>query len=152
LRLLGYDTIFFTGKNDSTMIDTARTENRIILTRDTHILARRIITSGEIKAILIKSDNINEQIKQVINEFNLISSFKPFTLCLEDNHPLEVRNNDDVRNKVPPYVWKTQKEYVQCPECLRIYWKGTHWEAMNKRLIFLQKDITDDNSESVKKQ
>lgn len=127
------------------MVNIALAENRIILTRDTHILERRAVTNGKVKTLLVKSDNVEEQIKQVIHDLHL-NDFKPFTLCLEDNQLLVARTRDEVKNRVPPYVWKTQEEYVECPQCHRIYWKGTHWDAMTKRLKKLIQDTGKDKS------
>jgi uncharacterized protein with PIN domain len=39
---------------------------------------------------------------------------------------------------VPPYVFKTQEQFGQWPSCQRIYWRGTHWWAMTKRLEGLE--------------
>jgi uncharacterized protein with PIN domain len=83
LRLLGFDAIFFTGQQDSEMVNIALKENRIILTRDTHVPERKIIIGGQVKAVLIASDNIDKQIKQVAEEFTLLDIAEPFTLCLE---------------------------------------------------------------------
>ena len=44
------------------------------------------------------------------------------------------RTKDEVKERVPPYVFKTQNQYVECPLCHRIYWRGTHWAAMTRRL------------------
>jgi uncharacterized protein with PIN domain len=134
LRLLGFDTVFFTGQNDTQMVNMALSEQRIILTRDTHIPKRKLITSGTVRAHLIKSDNIENQIQQIVDELNLNDHIKPFTLCLEDNQPLETRLKQEVLGRVPPYVYETRDEFMECPLCHRLYWKGTHWTAMNKRL------------------
>jgi uncharacterized protein with PIN domain len=49
------------------------------------------------------------------------------------------KNKEQVKEKVPPYVLKTRNQYMECPACHRIYWRGTHWQAMNKKLaIFLE--------------
>jgi uncharacterized protein len=133
LRLLGYDTIFFAGETDTQLVEIAQIENRVMLTRDTHILERQAITGGRVEAILLSSDNIEKQIRQVVSDLHL-NNFQPFTLCLEDNHPLVLRTREEVINRVPPYVWRTQRAYVECPECHRIYWRGTHWDAMTRRL------------------
>jgi uncharacterized protein with PIN domain len=133
LRLLGYDTKFFTGETDAQLVEIAQKESRNLLTRDTHILERRAITSGRVKAFLLGSDTIENQIRQVVSDLHL-DDFQPFTLCLEDNQPLVARPREEVKNRVPPYVWKTRREYVECPECHRIYWRGTHWGAMTRRL------------------
>jgi uncharacterized protein with PIN domain len=139
LRLLGYDTVFFKGLDDSEMIRIALAGNRIILTRDTLIFKRRIIISGKVKAILIEDSDIEKQIRQVVNSLNLLPQAKPFSICLECNRVLEPRTRDEVKNRVPPYVWKTQKNFMECPECHRIYWQGTHWAQMKKRLAALLK-------------
>jgi uncharacterized protein with PIN domain len=70
----------------------------------------------------------------VIVELGLKDRFRPFTLCIEDNHPLQEINREAVNDKLPPYVFKTQKEFMECPHCGRIYWRGTHWQAMTARL------------------
>jgi len=134
LRMMGYDTLFFNGSDDAQMVAIALDENRVILTRDTQIMVRGIITSGRLKAILIESDKPEEQIQQAIGSLNLDCQFKPFALCLECNEPLEDRSVQEVKDRVPPYVFQTQNKYVECPACHRIYWKGTHWQAMTKKL------------------
>jgi uncharacterized protein with PIN domain len=134
LRLMGYDTRFFDGGDDSELVAIAKAEGRVILSRDTQIMKRRLITSGRIKAVLIQSDQPKEQIRQVIATLGLDSRFKPFTICLECNQPLVERAKGEVKDLVPPYVFKTQDQFMQCPSCRRIYWRGTHWRAMTKRL------------------
>jgi uncharacterized protein len=134
LRLLGFDAVFFNGENDSQMVNMAYAEKRILLTRDTHIPERRIVASGRVKAVLIKDDVPENQLRQVITQLSLINQMLPFTLCLECNQPLVSSTREEVKDLVPPYVWQTQQEYMACSRCRRIYWKGTHWQAMVKRL------------------
>jgi len=134
LRIMGYDTLFFNSRNDAHMIATALAEGRVILTRDTQIVKRRVITSGKLKAILIQSDKPELQMHQVIDTLSLDCQFRPFTLCLECNQALVVRNKQEVKDLVPPYVFQTQNQYMECPACHRIYWRGTHWQAMTQKL------------------
>lgn len=134
LRMMGYDAAFFSGSDDSAMIATARAQGRVILTRDTRIMKRRLITSGRLRAILITSDEPEQQIKQVRDALNLELKFRPFSLCLECNQPLVERSREQVKERVPPYVFKTQDKYMECPACHRLYWRGTHWQAMTRRL------------------
>jgi len=134
LRIMGFDTLFFNGSDDSGMIAIALAEDRVILTRDTQIMKRRVVTSGQLKAILIQSDEPELQMQQVIDSLNLDCQFKPFSICLECNQPLVERSKQQVKDLVPPYVFKTQSQYMECPACRRIYWRGTHWQAMTKKL------------------
>jgi len=134
LRMAGYDTLFFNGSNDSQMIAIARDEGRVLLTRDTRIMKRRVVTSGRIKAILIQGDDSERQMFQVIDTLGLSSFFKPFTICLECNQLLMAKSKPQVEDRVPPYVFRIQDQYMECPNCHRLYWRGTHWQAMAERL------------------
>ncbi len=134
LRMLGYDTLFFTGSDDWQMIMTALVEKRVIMTRDTEIMRRGVVATGRLKAVLIRSDRPREQIEQVVETLSLDCKQSQFTICLEDNHRLEQRDIGQVKGRVPPYVFRTQEHFVECPSCHRIYWKGTHWQAMTTRL------------------
>ena len=134
LRMMGYDAVIFNGDDDWRMVVTALAEGRIIITKDTQVMKRGVITSGRLKAVLITSDVPELQIQQVIQALNLDSHFRPFTICLECNQPLIERDKEEVRGRVPPYVFQTQDQYRECPSCHRIYWKGTHWQAMKQML------------------
>ncbi len=134
LRMMGYDTVFFDEGEDSLMVARALAENRILLTRDTEIMKRRLVTSGRLKAVLIATPKIEPQLRQVIDALHLDYQFKPFTLCLECNRPLVGRSQEEVKDRVPQHVLKTQSQYMECPTCRRVYWRGTHWQAMTRRL------------------
>ena len=134
LRIMGYDTLFFDGSDDSHMVAEALAEGRVLLTRDTAIMKRRVVTSGRLQAILINSDAPEQQMRQVIDTLKLYLQFKPFTLCIECNQPLAERSQEQVKDLVPPYVFQTQSQYMECPACHRIYWRGTHWQAMTRKL------------------
>ncbi len=134
LRIMGYDTLFFNSSDDSRMIATALAEGRVMLTKDAQIIKRRVVTSGRLKAVLIKGDEPEQQMHQVIDTLKLDCQFRPFTLCLECNQPLLERSKQQVKDLVPHYVFQTQSQYMECPACHRIYWRGTHWQAMTKKL------------------
>ena len=132
--MMGYDTRLFDHGDDARMIVVALREGRVILTRDTQIMRRGVVTSGRLKAILIGSDEPEQQIRQVVQTLNLDYQLGLFTVCLECNQPLVKKSRQQVRERVPSYVFQTQSQYMECPACHRIYWRGTHWEAMVKNL------------------
>ncbi len=134
LRMIGYDAVFFGGSADAYLVAKALAEDRVILTRDTQIMKRGVITSGRLKAILVASDEAEPQIRQVIDTLHLDYQSRPLTRCLECNEPLTERSKNEVKDLVPPYVFQTQSQYMECPVCHRIYWRGTHWQSMNKKM------------------
>ncbi len=132
--MMGFDSLFFTGEDDSSMVKQALAEGRAVLTRDTEIVKRRVISLGRLRAVLFRSETPEQQMRHLLAEFDLIGQARPFTLCLECNQPLVERSRDEVKSRVPPYVFTTQTQYMECPSCCRIYWRGTHWEAMKRKL------------------
>lgn len=134
LRVMGYDTLLFTDRDDGKMVSLALQQQRVILTKDTQIMKRRLITSGKLKAMLVEGDNPKAQLQQVASVLNLKFQCKPFSLCLECNQQLHHIDKDKVIDLVPPHVYKTQDHYMECPACHRLYWQGTHWLAMKKEL------------------
>jgi uncharacterized protein with PIN domain len=139
LRLIGYDTLLFKQKNDSQMIKIALNEDRVVLTKDSQFMRRRLVTAGRLKAIYIKQDDPKLQVQEVVQTLNLNYRFKPFSLCLECNQVLIARDREEVQNRVPDHVLETQTQYTECPTCHRIYWQGTHWQAMVDKLQDLQR-------------
>jgi uncharacterized protein with PIN domain len=133
LRMMGYDTTIFNESDDWQMIRTALAENRVIITRDTGVMKRRVITSGRLKALLVVGDDPQKQMQQVIKEFKLDNK-KSLTLCLECNAPLVPVDRESIKQRVPPYIYKMQTQFVECPICHRVYWQGTHWNAMKRTL------------------
>ena len=134
LRMMGYDALLFTEEDDGKMVKVALAQNRVILTKDRQIMRRRLVTSGRIKAILVEYDNPKAQLQQVVGDLDLDYQFRPFSICLECNQSLVERGKEEVRDLVPPHVFETQSLYMECPSCHRIYWRGTHWQAMSEDL------------------
>jgi uncharacterized protein with PIN domain len=148
LRLIGYDTLLFKQKNDGQMIKRALSEDRVILTKDTQFMKRRLVTNGTLRTIHIKQDDPKLQVQEVVETLNLNYHFKPFSLCLECNQTLIARGKEEVQNLVPARVLETQTQYTQCPACHRIYWPGTHWQAMVKKLQNLQARVGEKHTSS----
>jgi uncharacterized protein with PIN domain len=134
LRIAGYDTLLIKGMDDNRLVRIALDEDRVLLTRDRQIMKRRVVTSGRLKVVLIEDDEVGSQLRQVFAALNLAGKLRPFSLCIECNQPLLPRRREEVEELVPPYVFRTQTQYMQCPDCQRIYWRGTHWERMSREL------------------
>jgi uncharacterized protein with PIN domain len=129
LRVLGLDVVYSNVLDDGEIIQLAKSENRIVLTRDTGLVPRLI----ESPYLFIESDHYKEQVQQVVRTFD-IRQFRVFTRCLECNTLLQEVNREAVFERVPPYVYLTQERFATCPTCDRVYWHGTHANEMLKRL------------------
>ena len=133
LRIMGYDTAFVPGIEDGRLVSLAHEEGRILLTRDRNIMRRRVIASGILRAILLESERLEEQLRQVVDICNLDTQ-RGFSLCIECNLPLVKAAREEIRDRVPPYVFQTQDIIVKCPSCRKPFWRGTHWRNIRRRL------------------
>ena len=129
LRVLGLDVVYSNVLTDDEIMRLAKSENRIILTRDTGMLSRLI----ESRYVFIESDHYKDQVQQVVRTFDL-KEFRVFSRCLECNTLLQDVDREAVFEKVPPFVYLTQDRFAICPTCDRVYWHGTHADEMLKRL------------------
>jgi uncharacterized protein with PIN domain len=97
LQLLGFDTIYRNDLEDEEVIRIARTDDRIILTRDGEILSNK--TTRSYRPDSIFSD---EQVREVLSVFNLRGQVKPFSRCIKCNGDIIPVDKDSVIALVPP--------------------------------------------------
>jgi len=133
LRALGYDAVFVPDVDDGGLVNIAQREGRVVLTKDGRMLERRVFTTGQLKAIHIRSDRYAEQVRQVVEELGLDTS-RYFTRCIECNVPFVALPKEQARQRIPPFVFQTQEEFMECPTCHKVYWRGTHWKNMRAEL------------------
>ena len=130
LRFMGYDTAYPPPGPDRELVDRARREDRILLTRDKELGAR---VPG---AVQVRSDDLEAQIREVaaVLRLRLVDPLSRCSLCNEILSPVPV---DDVKSFVPEGVRSRHHEFWRCPSCKRVYWQGSHWDKMVERLNHL---------------
>ncbi len=131
LRMLGYDTIYYTAEDTYRLIKLAREEGRVILTRNTKLLPR----TPEDRIVRITEDRPSLQVRELIQK-GLISldDGNLFSRCLLCNVLLDDIPREEAEGKVPDFIFYQQKNFFRCPQCLRIYWQGSHQENMKRRI------------------
>jgi len=122
LRLMGFDVLYDRKLNDNEIIRLSLEQDRTILTRDRALVERPLATDH----LLIQSDNVQEQLTQLLACFSSPPHTIHFTRCSECNKLLVPISKEDAKDIVPRYVYEKNDEFLQCLECGRIYWKGTH--------------------------
>jgi uncharacterized protein with PIN domain len=133
LRAYGYDAAYAPHVDDRQLIARALAEGRVVLTRDVDLMQRRVVAHGTVRAVLLRSDRVGDQLSQVVVDLGLEGA-RALTRCVECNVELEGRLKSEVSDRLPPYVRATQTRFSECPRCGRVYWPGTHWQRMRERL------------------
>jgi uncharacterized protein len=131
LRMAGYDVTYIKDADDDLIIRIAKKQDRVVLTRDTMMLERREFKNGILRSVFIMDDNLKDQLLQVRDELELI--LEPnLILCPICNNFLEDVEKKYVKNKVPPYVYKTRDNFKYCGNCGRYYWRGSHYDYIKE--------------------
>jgi uncharacterized protein len=130
LRLLGFDTLYDNGFPDDEVERLARTEQRIVLTRDRQLLKRRGITHG----CYVRAQHPEQQLREVFDRLDLARAARPFTRCLRCNGTLRAVERERVRAVVPPAVADRYARFAVCEGCARVFWEGSHWRRMRDRV------------------
>jgi uncharacterized protein with PIN domain len=128
LRILGFDAAYDGHARDEDLVRRALIEGRHVLTRD-----RALPVEWRVGGIhLVASEELREQLRDVLAAFDLRRAIRPFTRCSVCNTPLAPAARSDVRGRVPPRVLAAERDFRACPGCGRVYWRGSHTERMRR--------------------
>jgi uncharacterized protein with PIN domain len=130
LRIAGFDVLYSNKYTDNELVEISNREGRVLLSRDTRLLVRKSVK----EFIFLESQNVQVQIKQVFNAMHVFDLSLSLTRCLSCNEALVETARVSVREKVPPFVYKTQSRFKSCPKCGKIFWAGTHRNAVIQTL------------------
>jgi uncharacterized protein len=128
LRLAGFDTLYDNPPPHWRRLRAyAEAENRVVLSR-THRVIERL---KQEQVLLIQSDVPIEQVRQVINYFNIRpGDLAPLTRCSRCNSRLRPADGAHLQNAVPDFVRQHHVRFMMCVHCGRFYWPGTHSSRM----------------------
>lgn len=133
LRMLGFDTLFAGTVSDAEIIETAAREKRVILTRD-----RDLLKSGKVDhGYYVRAVRRHDQLKEVINKFDLRSQFDPFTRCMVCNGILTDASLSEIAGRLNPELTNMYMSFFRCSGCGRIYWEGSHYARMMAKIEHL---------------
>ncbi|MDH5463166.1 MAG: Mut7-C RNAse domain-containing protein [Nitrosopumilus sp.] len=126
LLLLGYDTDYFSGMNDSELIKKAKHENRVIISKDRQLIANA--KKSAISTIQITKDDEIEQFLEILNTVHLeVDKISGDTArCTKCNSQTTEISKSEILDKVPSKVLEFNEKFWECDKCKQIYWEGTH--------------------------
>ena len=131
LRIFGFDTLYMKDTSDSSILETALHENRIILTRDKEFF-RRVVKAGAEGVLMERYDQI-DNIANTLLKYGVRSlSFNPRTArCSRCNGILALIKASNLEGAIPNKILKIHHNFFQCSNCNNIYWEGSHVKRLN---------------------
>jgi len=130
LRMLGFDTRYGNRLQDHEIVDIARRERRIILTRDRRLLFRKAVTHG----YWVRSDDPATQLDEVVERLDLSAQARPWQRCLACNGLIEPVDREAVWSSLEPKTRRYYDTFYRCPDCGKIYWEGSHVAHMSETI------------------
>lgn len=130
LRMSGFNTVYKNSYSDHDVAGRAEKEKRLVLTRDRRLLRFKIITHG----YWVRATKPGDQIIEVMRRFDLISTIRPFNICLECNGIIEPVEKETILDDLEPKTKLYYDEFYHCVSCEKIYWKGSHYEHMSEQI------------------
>jgi uncharacterized protein with PIN domain len=128
LRMLGFDTLYPDDYRDEELARISSEEQRILLTRDTGLLKRSIVTLG----YYVRETNPQRQLVEIVRHFNLKSAMTPFRRCLSCNGLVDSVEKAAILDQLPEDTRNYYDEFWRCQQCAKIYWKGSHFQRMQQ--------------------
>jgi hypothetical protein len=130
LRMLGFDSAYARDWDDARIIDLALDQRRIILTRDRGMLKHSRVTHG----YWLRSHRPLEQVREVLEAFDLFRQTRPFTRCMDCNGRIARVAEQRIRDRVDARILRRFDAFWQCRDCGKIYWQGSHYQRMLQRV------------------
>jgi hypothetical protein len=131
LRAAGYDTaIAGYGAADRDLLRQAAAEERIVVSRDRHLLEHRAAAG---RVILLAAEGIDGWASELSARLCVDWSYRPFSRCLLCNAALVPASVFD-RAALPSAMAHVPEPLRRCPRCDKIYWQGGHVRRMRARL------------------
>lgn len=132
LRAAGYDARWEEGIEDAALVKAAARKGWPLLTTDSLLMERRPIQRREVMALWLPPTlTPGEQLRLVLDEFDLELRE---SRCMHCGGELQAVPKAAVEDRIPPKTRRWLDEYYACRRCNQLFWHGTHWERIQRRL------------------
>jgi uncharacterized protein with PIN domain len=135
LRFMGYNTIFAKNLSDNDILKKAKELNAIVITSDKELFNRSI---KYVNTFYVPSQkNFWPYFASIIKSLKLKIEEK--ARCQKCNALLlKMRRSELKRLNLNAFVPKGFRIFYLCPNCNKLYWKGSQWKAVVKRIKSLK--------------
>lgn len=131
LRAAGYDVIIAQqGESDRELFKQARTEHRLLISRDRKLAEYRD-ASGVV--VILQKNDLKDSLQELSRLLSINWLLKPFSRCMVCNTLLVVASEAQYRD-LPDDVREQADRAFYCPVCKQLFWEGSHVRRMRQTL------------------
>ena len=133
LRMLGHDVHYYRAADDKKLIENAKSEKRILLTRDLELYQQAL--SQGLEAVLVDAKDESTKLADLANQFGFkLEIDLNVSRCPKCNTMLISVSKEVVIDQVPKSTFTYYNNFWKCLECGQVYWQGAHWKRIEKTL------------------
>ncbi len=129
LRLLGQDALLLKGAISKS--EVLRYPDRVFITTSRKL--EKHLKSWGIEYLIIPKDDWKIQICLLI-KYSQIEPVLKLDRCYYCNGELLAVNREEVKDRIPPMVYLYGRDFTLCPQCGKVYWKGSHHPKLRRAL------------------
>ena len=138
--MLGQDVTYNVQLNDAELLDVAKKETRVLLTKDLE-LYKRAVAKG-MDAFFVEGKSEPERLAEVAERYGLTLSIDmEKSNCPVCNTKLTATPKEQLSGELQKKTFTYYEKFWKCSNCGQIYWQGAHWKQINSTLSEAQTEL-----------
>jgi uncharacterized protein len=131
--MMGHDVTYSNSMDDAQLLAIAKTETRVLLTRDFALYQQAI--SKNLEAFYVEGVAETERLAELAKRFNIVLAIDlEKSRCPKCNTQLKSVPKAEIAEKVEKNTLLHYDEFWLCPNCGVVYWQGAHWTKIRATL------------------
>lgn len=140
LRMLGHDVTYDVKLHDSKLMELAKTEDRVLLTKDLELYQRTV--GRGIDAYFVEGKSEAERLAELAKRYGITLEIDmDKSHCPVCNIQLKATPREELSNELEKNTFTYYDKFWKCPNCGQVYWQGAHWKQISNTLCEAQKKL-----------
>ncbi len=140
LRMLGNDVTYDVKLDDLKLLELAKSEERVLLTKDLE-LYHRAIGKG-MDAYFVEGKSEAERLAELDKRYGITLEIDmDKSHCPVCNTQLKATPKEGLIGEVEKNTFTYYDKFWKCPNCGQVYWQGAHWKQISNTLCEAQKKL-----------
>ncbi len=140
LRMLGHDVTYDVKLDDSKLLELAKTENRVLLTKDLELYQRAVVRG--IDAYFVEGKSEAERLAELAKRYRITLEIEmDKSHCPVCNTQLKATPKEELSDELKENTFTYYDKFWKCPNCGQVYWQGAHWKQISNTLCEAEKKL-----------
>jgi hypothetical protein len=131
--MLGHDVVYDVKLDDSALLELAKTEGRILLTRDLELYQRAV--GRGLDSFYVEGKTESARLAELSKRYGVALEIDmDKSRCPVCNTPLKPADKEQLKGELQKNTYTYYDRFWKCPNCGQVYWQGAHWKQIGNTL------------------